>query len=535
MSQSKASIFLITIAVVAALLLRLPRLNMRTMHTDEAVHAAKFAELLEDGNYKYDRHEYHGPTLNYFTLSSARLFGQKDQAHLTETTLRIVPVFFGILLILLLIPLRTALGPKVVALAAILIALSPAFAFYSRYYIQEMLLVAFTFAAIVAGYHYLRSRKTIYAILTGVSLGLMHATKETCVIACASMVAAMALVILTGPKSSAAKSKIAPAHIVIALVSFAVVSVTFFSSYFTNSGGIVDSVLTYADYFNRAGQNTIHVHPWYYYLNILSGFSSPGRVHYGGIFILLSALLGIRSVLIFRKQPQSANIYFLRFIVFYTIITTFIYSMIPYKTPWCLLNFHIGIIILAAVGIQAALARDTNLFMRSITVIIIMGFGVILGVESYRANFVDYENPTNPYVYAHSLSDVVKITDRIQMLAQSHPDSSNMMIEIVCSNSDYWPIPWYLRKHNTSAIGYYNSVDLSMPSAPVIIVSPDNVSDLTKKLYELPPPGQKHMYVPLFSEPTYLRPQVEIITYVRKDLYDLAQQQQLQLEDVTGD
>ena len=99
-------------------------------------------------------------------------------------------------MIVLLIPLRNALSPIVVALAALLFALSPAFAFYSRYYIQETLLVTFTFAAIVSGYHYFKSRRAVYAILTGISLGLMHATKETCVITYASMGASLVLVYL---------------------------------------------------------------------------------------------------------------------------------------------------------------------------------------------------------------------------------------------------------------------------------------------------------------------------------------------------
>ncbi|MCB0293433.1 MAG: hypothetical protein KDH97_24480, partial [Calditrichaeota bacterium] len=56
-----------------ALLLRLPGLERRPMHTDEAVHAVKFGALLEEGFYEYDPFEYHGPTLNYFTLIPAWL------------------------------------------------------------------------------------------------------------------------------------------------------------------------------------------------------------------------------------------------------------------------------------------------------------------------------------------------------------------------------------------------------------------------------------------------------------------------------
>jgi predicted membrane-bound mannosyltransferase len=41
---------------------------IRPVHTDEAVHSIKFKGLWEDGKYRYDPDEYHGPTLYYATL-----------------------------------------------------------------------------------------------------------------------------------------------------------------------------------------------------------------------------------------------------------------------------------------------------------------------------------------------------------------------------------------------------------------------------------------------------------------------------------
>ena len=165
------------------------------MHTDEAVHADKFRMLLEDGVYEYDPNDFHGPTLNYFTLISTRLSGVNQYARITEVTLRIVPVVFGVVLILLTAFLADRLGLAAV-LAAVLTALSPAMVFYSRYYIQEMLLVCFTFGAIVAGYRYVRARSVAWAVVTGLFVGLMHATKETAIIAFGAMGLALVLMAL---------------------------------------------------------------------------------------------------------------------------------------------------------------------------------------------------------------------------------------------------------------------------------------------------------------------------------------------------
>ena len=141
------------------------RLAERPMHGDEAIHAIKFGQLLEQGTYRYDRNDYHGPTLNYFTLIPAKLSGAANLKQVNEMTLRIVPVVFGTLLVLLLLLLADGLGTGATIIAAILTAISPAMVFYSRYYIQEMLLVCFTFGLIVSGYRYVQSKNVGWAFI----------------------------------------------------------------------------------------------------------------------------------------------------------------------------------------------------------------------------------------------------------------------------------------------------------------------------------------------------------------------------------
>ncbi len=188
----KSFLFLLAVAV-AALALRLPLLQQRPMHTDEAVHAVKFVSLLEDGQYRYDSYEFHGPTLNYLTLIPAWLSSAKKSTEISESTLRLVPVFFGVLIIMMLSLLVGGLGRLTILFAALLTAVSPAMVYYSRYYIQEMLMVCFTFGAIISGYRYVLNKKIGWAISVGMFLGLMHATKETCIIAYTAMFLAIVL------------------------------------------------------------------------------------------------------------------------------------------------------------------------------------------------------------------------------------------------------------------------------------------------------------------------------------------------------
>lgn len=173
------------VALVAAAF-RLPMLSVRPMHTDEAVHGIKFGKLLEDGFYRYDTVDYHGPVLNYLTLVPAWLQSAKSIDEVGESTLRILPAAFGILLVVLILSFRSALGQTAAILAAIFASVSPAFVFYSRYYIHEMLLVYFGWLLIGRIRQYGQSRHWMWAVCAGLCLGLMHATKETFLLAAAS-------------------------------------------------------------------------------------------------------------------------------------------------------------------------------------------------------------------------------------------------------------------------------------------------------------------------------------------------------------
>ena len=213
--------------VLAGVLLRLPRLDLRPLHVDEAVHAVKFGDLLERHTYRYDPVEYHGPTLNYFTLIPARLASEATLIQVHERTLRIVPVVFGILLILLPVLIDESLPPFILV-AALLTGLSGN-GVYSRYYIQEMLLVSFTFGAIASALRYFQDRKWGWAALAGIFLGLMHATKETSIIAlgcndCRG--GGSHSVAAPGGTNLAAGF---PAHALVALICAAATSVLFFS------------------------------------------------------------------------------------------------------------------------------------------------------------------------------------------------------------------------------------------------------------------------------------------------------------------
>ena len=539
MNWSKKCCLPILAATIVAIALRLPLLEQRPMHGDEAVHAEKFRLLLEEDFYRYDRYEYHGPTLNYLTLIPARLSSAEKLTEVSEFTLRIVPVFFGVSLVLLLLLLADGLGRTAAVCAAVLTAISPAMVFYSRYYIQEMLLVCFTFGAITCGYRYTQSRNITWALLTGMFLGLAHATKETFIIAFDSMLLALVLTLLLRSRRNGpcgfikAIRAVKPSHFIALVAAAVVVSALFYSSFLTNPNGILDSIRTYATYFDRARQNQSHIHPWHYYLKILIYYRYGSGPIWTEALIVFLAIVGFIVILRGKGLP-SVNIHLLRFIGFYTLIMTVLYSVIRYKTPWCLLGFLHSMILLAGVGAVALVRLAPNVLPRVLIGLLLVAGGVHLTWQAYLGSYKFYADSRSPYVYAHPTTDVFTIVQRVEEMARAHPDGYETPIQVICPEYDYWPLPWYFRSF--TRVGWWNKVDEDAAAAPIIIASTSVETELTDKLYELTPPEERQMYLFLFDRPYYmwLRPKVKLLGLVRKDLWDRFQQQTQSIQPQTA-
>ena len=125
---------------------------------------------------------------------------------------------------------------------------------------------------------------------------------------------------------------------------------------------------------------------------------------------------------------------------------------------------------------------------------------------------------TNPYVYGHTSSDIFHIKERIDKVSEINPDGKDLLIQVICNNNDYWPLPWYLREYNY--VGWWDKIDSDTPLSPLMIISPDLEELLIKKMYSEPEPGEKYLYIPLFDEGTELRPGVLLNGYVRKDYFN---------------
>jgi uncharacterized protein (TIGR03663 family) len=511
-------VFLALILLAAAL--RFPGLARRPMHADEGVHADKFGTLLETGSYRYDPTEFHGPTLYYLTLIPAWLQGARRYVEIDEVTLRSVPAALGVALVAAHLGARGFLGPFAALVAALLAAISPAMVFYSRYYIHETPLVFFTFGALLGTGWYLHRRSVLAALFTGGCAGLMHATKETAPFALGSLVAALVLTRAVdhwrGESPPPVRSLLSVRDLLLAVLAAAAVSATLFSSFLANPRGILDSIRTCGIYLDRAGAASWHFHPWHYYLGLLVHFPARGTPFWSEGLILALAVAGGVSGWVAKGVP-GADARVLRFLGFYTLLLLALYSAIPYKTPWCLLGFLHGMILLAGAGAVFLVRAFRGTATKVLVVVLLGGAAAHLGWQAVSASFRFAADPRNPYVYAHTGEDVFTIVDRLKEVARAHPDGASLPVQII-SRENLWPLPWYLRGFPN--VGWWNGVSDEAKPAPVILLTPDMEPALVRRLYEVPPRGERELYVSLFEKPVELRPRVELRGYVANGLWE---------------
>ena len=489
---------------------RSAKLEDRPMHGDEANQAVRAGGLMDEGVYHYDPTDHHGPVMYYAALPFCKATA-KTFADTTERNFRMVPVAFSLLTLLLMMGLfasdRKGLftHPAGVLTAILLTALSPAMNYYSRFFIQETMFVTFLTGMLVCAVHYVRAgggtrTGAWMAAGFGACLGLAAATKETVVLS----VAAAGLAALCACGFRRLLNAWNTRDFLIMLGAAALVAILFFSSFFTYPQGLYDAVFsTVTAYAERAVVDD-HRNPWDFYLKLLfwyrygpplamsdqgisgvlwvmSKWYAKGRIWSEAGVLVLPALLAIATAFIPRrataeKSCDLTSVRWLRFTAVYTLALTALYSAIPYKTPWCMLAFLHGYILLAGAGVGMAWEWLTRLprkwrWLPAAGAAALLAYACFYqGTQSRRACFTFAADTRNPYVYAHTGVDAMNLVAAVEAAA-AKADGFDTPMAIAAPPADTWPLPWYLRKY--TQVGYWTTLADIPPgfAPPILIVS----------------------------------------------------------------
>lgn len=509
------SLFALVVFTVVSLALaayyRFPALGERPMHTDEAILAMKSAEFQATGHFQYDPKDFHGPGLHYITLVWSKLAGWGDVTAWTESSLRKVTVISSLLLLLTTLLLRDALGRLAAGYAMLFMAVAPMEVYYARYFIMEVPLVLLITLSIAAMWRWSQGGKTIWLIVAGIALGLQHATKETFVInGVAAIVGIVVAKVVIGdftPRQrgfsmGSRKGRTAKPWLWV-LVAAVLTSVTIYSGFFKDWEAVKNSALTYLNYLQRA-EGSGHEKPWHYYITLI--FYRKDTIVWSEAMIGLLALVGMIHAFIGNHMKNPSRQAFLVFLSVYALALFAIYSFLAYKTPWSILSGEHALILLAGVGTAAISHSIKGKFMRLVFRIAI-GVGLYhliyqtsLAIHRYSADL------RNPYVYAHTSSNLMRMRPIVRELQKIAPDDA---FDVLVAHRDAgWPLPWYWR--DIKSVTYASALPDTL-DARVIVAEPEMQAELEKKL------GDKTY---IMQGPFGLRPGVLLNMWIEKSLWE---------------
>jgi predicted membrane-bound mannosyltransferase len=190
----------------------------------------------------------------------------------------------------------------------------------------------------------------------------------------------------------------------------------------------------------------------------------------------------------------------------YTLVLTLIYTVIPYKTPWCVIGFLHGWILLAGVGVLELWSLGRRWWGRAAVAVVVAVGSLHLAWQAYQASYVHADSQRNPFVYAHTLDTLLELVERVDALMRLSPAGYDTVVQVMAKGGDYWPLPWYLRRCRN--VGWYDRVPPDAV-APVMVASPDFAPALRERL------GERFEELGYFG----LRPAVFLQLHVERNLW----------------
>jgi uncharacterized protein (TIGR03663 family) len=493
-------IYIMTLIVIlcAAIFLRVYSITDRPMHSDEGVNYHFVKEMMVEGYYHYSYKNYHGPSYFYFLYWVHSFFGSEELQH------RMPAIISGVMVVLAPLLLKGVVSLGSLFTPMIFLALSSSLVFYSRYSIHEMLLVFASLWFLFSSLRWLERKEESMLIHIGMSLALLISTKETFIIFGFALF--VSIFTLYSPRYVFSLLIQHWFYFLWGFFFFILITIAFFSGFFQHSEGLRELVMGVEQWIGRGYSDKGHQKPYYYYANMIK--TAEPLVFLVILPFLLYVFLGLKKIyFLFHREGfkiktliRVPSVWYGSFdssidrIIFgsalVSLITFVVYSYVPYKTPWLIVNstapalFSFGLFF-------SMISRRRNIFL------LLMGsFSVISLWYALKYNFMNdslsryiqpivssvgtYSNE-NPYSYVQTTGGMVEVVNDIVAYLEKNPDG-----EVLLSVKIYWPLPYYLREYarNISYAKYSRSEnDYSKYGIMVLNKSVDIEDPLWDKKY----------------------------------------------------
>ena len=494
-----------------ATFLRFVLLGMKPPHFDEGINGWFVDQMVKVGYYKYDPTNYHGPLHFYVLLLSQTLLGRNLWA------LRLPVVLVSISCVWLTLKFEPFVGKTVSRLAALAMAVSPGFVFYGRYSIHEVWLLLFTMLFFYGLFGLWKSGTANFLWCAGMGLTGMILSKETYTLHLACTVIAAAVCYFSTYFNKLDDSQRALqtwnyVDLAVVLGTGIALIVFFYSGTFLHWNGVKGILETYKPWFETGSQGHGHEKSWYYWLSLIAHYEMP-------------ALAGLLFC-IFAWRLKNIG---LRYLAIYGVGTLMAYSIVKYKTPWCIISFiwpflftFGALVTTSPIRFAAVTYRWAALLLFGLLAfvvyyaqahnwsakydhmwpyVLILGAGLLLAVlvsseitnlvaglfvvwslgHCIWLNYFRCTTDTEPYVYVQTYNDIYKFTNPILQLAHSDPRAYQVVGHIIRPSP--YPLPWMLG--DFGRVGYYEKDNMpDKLDADFLLVMQDKIETVELKLHD---------------------------------------------------
>jgi hypothetical protein len=260
---------------------------------------------------------------------------------------------------------------------------------------------------------------------------------------------------------------------------FAGLVVFFYSGGFMDMKGLKGLYETFRAWAHTGQTGNGHEKAWYYWLQLFGRYEWPACI---GVLAALTCVL-----------PGTPR--FIRALAINGCGTLAAYSIIHYKTPWCIVSLTWPFLFLFGYGLDFVLRKcEPPDGSRAPRLIVGAVAGCLLVANaSYMVwlNFFHYTDAKQPYVYVQTFNEVNRLMDPLDKLVALDPANQYLTGQIVMDS--YHPLPWLLGDFPN--IGYYD--DDSTPKkmdADFLLVEETRIDDVEAGLHDA-----------YFTEPLKLR------------------------------
>jgi uncharacterized protein (TIGR03663 family) len=445
--------------LLLALALRVAWLGIKPAHFDEGVNGFFVDQMTRQGYYHYDPTNFHGPFHFYVLFISQTLFGRSLWA------LRLPLALVSAGCVGMTLAYRRFFEDRVCQLAALSMAISPGMVFYGRYAIHESWLLLFLLITAwgLLGLWRDGERRDLWAVALG-GTGMIL-TKETWIIhAVAFLLAAPCLYLFEKLSPSQpwprGAFKFCGKDVGIAAAVCAALIVFFYSGGFldwSSLRGIWEALAVWTNTGVRG--NTGHEKDWWYWLQLMARYELPALLGLAAAFGLLA--------------PRMNRV--ARLLAIYGLGVLIGYSIIPYKTPWCLISLiwpFLFVFGLAVVSLARTVDAPTTAAFTGVLCLFSLG-------AALKLNFRDYTDEDEPYVYVQTLPQINALLDPLRKLAERDPENYFLSGHFI--GTETYPFCWLLA--DFPLVDFLSSEALpEEPDANFLVVDESLVEKIEPKL-----------------------------------------------------